>query len=129
LPPPSRVATIQGMATTVIVVDDDAGFRRAATALLRQRGYEVVGEAAGGDDGLAVAAELDPDAVLLDVNLGEGDGVELARRLCRGDRPRVLLTSSDRDAVAPELLAQCPARGFVPKADIALTDLDPYLRG
>jgi DNA-binding NarL/FixJ family response regulator len=117
------------MATTVIVVDDDAGFRRAATALLRHRGYDVVGEAAGADDGLAVAAELDPDAVLLDVNLGEGDGVELARRLCEGDRPRVLLTSSDRDAVPPELLEQCPARGFVAKADIAVTDLDPYLRG
>ena len=115
------------MAVTVVVVDDDARFRRAVTMLLRDRGYDVVGEAGGSAEGLAVVAELDPDAVLLDVNLADGDGVELAGRLCAGgERPRVLLTSSDRDAVPPELLETCPARGFVPKPDIAAVDLGRY---
>jgi DNA-binding NarL/FixJ family response regulator len=117
------------MAIRVLVVDDDAGFRRAARELLHERGYEVVGEAAGTQEALATAALLDPDAVLLDVGLPDGDGLELADRLCDGrGHPRVLLTSSDLEAVPLELLQASSARGFVPKADIAAADLDLYFR-
>jgi len=116
------------MRLRVLLVDDDAGFRRAARELLRDRGFEVVGEAGDVAEGLAAVARLDPDAVLLDVSLPDGDGVELARELCDGSgRPRVLLTSSDPEAVTMEMLQTCSARGFIPKAEIAAADLVGYL--
>src|SRR5215212_12095924 len=84
------------MATRVLIVDDDRSFRRAAAMLLCARGFEVVGEAADGREAIAAIEALQPDAVLLDVHLPDGDGPELARRLSPdGWGPRVLLTSSD----------------------------------
>jgi DNA-binding NarL/FixJ family response regulator len=118
------------MTASVLIVDDDGGFRRAAAELLTGRGYHVVGEAASGDDALAHALELEPDAVLLDVNLPDGDGVTLAAELCaRLDQPRVLLISTDPDAVSTQELESCGATGFVAKAGLARADLDRYLTG
>ena len=57
------------MRRTVLIVDDDAPFRRAARELLTLEGYEVVGEAEDGESGVAAAARLGPAIVLLDVQL------------------------------------------------------------
>jgi CheY-like chemotaxis protein len=112
------------MAIRLLIVDDDPAFRRTATALLRLRGFEVVGEAGDGATAVAVLERLQADGVLLDVHLPDIDGFELARRLTA----RVLLTSSDAGAADQALAERCGAVGFVPKTDLAVTDLARYWR-
>ncbi|MFL6014180.1 MAG: response regulator transcription factor, partial [Gaiellaceae bacterium] len=62
----------------VLVVDDHAGFRRCATALLTAEGFEVVGEAENGAAALALADQLEPELVVLDIQLPDIDGFEVA---------------------------------------------------
>jgi DNA-binding NarL/FixJ family response regulator len=117
------------MGTTVLIVDDDPGFRRVAAELLAARGYRVIGEAGGIQEGLAFIQASKPDAVLLDVQLEDGDGISLATRLsAEWDAPRILLTSTDAGAAPPSVVEECGAAGFVAKDTLAGTDLHRYLR-
>jgi DNA-binding NarL/FixJ family response regulator len=105
---------------TVLIVDDHAGFRATARVLLEAEGFEVVGEAENGVAALQAVAELHPDVVLLDVNLPDFDGFEVASRLKRnGDGPAIVLTSSRDASDFGPLVAQSGARGFVPKAELS----------
>jgi two-component system, chemotaxis family, chemotaxis protein CheY len=105
---------------SVLIVDDDEGFGRVAAEILADRGYRVVGHATTVADALTQCDMLAPDAVLLDVRLPDGDGVELAARLtARPHAPTVLLTSTDRKAVPAEQLRESGACGFVPKTELA----------
>jgi DNA-binding NarL/FixJ family response regulator len=113
----------------VLIVDDDPSFRSAALGLLAARGYQVVGESGCGAEGLALASELRPDAVLLDVNLPDADGLTVAARLTAAGGARVLLTSSDSRAVPERLVRSSGAAGFVAKEDLADAALDAYLTG
>ena len=117
------------MGCTVLIVDDDAQFRRGAGELLADRGYRVVGEAGSAAAGLALAEELRPDAVLVDVNLPDSDGLSVAARLSADGAPRVLLTSTDAGATTDRLVRGSGAAGFVPKADLTHAVLDRYLKG
>ena len=111
------------MSCSVLIVDDEATFRRHATRLLAIRGFRVVGEAGDAREALRAARELEPGAVLLDVNLPDRSGVELARDLSGlPASPRVLLTSADADIEAEEV-DRCGAIGFVPKAQLPVSDL------
>jgi DNA-binding NarL/FixJ family response regulator len=106
------------LATTILIVDDYAPFRESARNLLESEGFEVVGEAENGVAGLRAAKELTPDVVLLDVQLPDFDGFEVADRLCRLDpAPTVILTSS-RDEYGP-LIASSSARAFVLKDELS----------
>jgi DNA-binding NarL/FixJ family response regulator len=117
------------MKSTVLIVDDDATFRRALGELLADRGYRVVGEAGGVEEGFALAAALEPKAVLLDAHLPDGDGTQLANQLSADvNGPRVLLTSSDPEAVSARAVEDCGAAGFVAKTELAGADLDRYLK-
>ncbi len=109
----------QPMPQTVLIVDDHAGFRAGARRMLAAEGYDVVGEAADGEAGLRAARALQPDVVLLDVNLPDVDGFGVAARLT-GDpaSPAVVLTSSRDGADFGELVARAGARGFVSKFDL-----------
>ena len=69
------------MAATVLIVDDHPGFRAAARRLLELEGYVVVGEAVDGMTALDAVHELRPEVVLLDVQLPDIDGFEVAERL------------------------------------------------
>jgi CheY-like chemotaxis protein len=113
---------------TVLVVDDSPSFRRTARAMLATRGFAVVGEATNCGEAVAAARELRPDAVLLDVHLPGVDGLAIAARLSsRVDAPRILLTSSDDEAVSQVLAKRAGAVGFVPKAELVAADLRRYL--
>jgi len=115
--------------TTVLLVDDDLEFGKVAADLLEDRGYRVVGHAATANEAVDLCDRLDPDAVLLDVRLPDANGVTLAKRLrAASDRPSILLTSTDRKAVGPAVVQLCGASGFVPKTELARTDLDAFLR-
>jgi DNA-binding NarL/FixJ family response regulator len=108
------------MVRTVLLVDDHAGFRELARALLEEGGYSVVGEAADGVTALAACRRLHPDAVLLDVHLPDMDGFALAAALGpEQPPPRVVLTSADEDERVGSLLRRSGALGFVPKAALA----------
>src|SRR3954454_201506 len=72
---------ITGTVQTVLIVDDHAGFRSLARRLLEAAGYEVVGEAHDGASAIELAWGLRPAIVLLDVQLPDLDGFEVARRL------------------------------------------------
>jgi two-component system response regulator AlgR len=102
----------------VLVVDDQAAFLRAMiSVVLATPGFEVVAEASSGEESLAVAAELRPDLVLMDVNLPGIDGVEAARRLLARDRPPVVLLLSTYDEHdGEELAVESGASAYVTKS-------------
>jgi DNA-binding NarL/FixJ family response regulator len=115
--------------TTVLIVDDDLNFSQSAAGLLEDRGYLVVGQATTGEQAVAECERLDPDAVLLDVRLPDCNGVALAATLrAAGARPKILLTSADREAVTPEQLQRSGASGFIPKTELARRDLGTFLK-
>ncbi len=85
-------ATIGTMSKTVLVVDDHAGFRSRVRLLLETEGYEVVGEAADGQTAVEEARRLLPDIVVLDIQLPDTDGFDVAAAITsEGDRPRSYL--------------------------------------
>jgi DNA-binding NarL/FixJ family response regulator len=105
---------------TVLIVDDHEGFRCTARALLEADGYEVVGEAADGEAAIAEAARLRPWLVLLDIQLPDVDGFEVAARLAEAsDPPAVILTSSRSASSYRRRLAESPANGFIPKSELS----------
>jgi DNA-binding NarL/FixJ family response regulator len=105
---------------TVLIVDDHPSFRATARMLLTAEGFDVVGEAEDGASALTAAAELHPDVVLLDVQLPDLDGFEVATRLtATGDGPAVVLVSSRDGSDFGPLVASSGARGFIPKAELS----------
>lgn len=116
------------MAASVLIVDDHPSFRATARMLLELESYEVVGEAPDGETGLALAAELRPDVVLLDVNLPGMDGFETAARLRGLDpAPAIVLVSSRDASEYGSLVRTSGARGFIAKADLSGAALEEVL--
>ena len=105
----------------LLLCDDHAVVRAGLRALLSSAdGIDVVGEAATGEEALAMAAHLRPDVVLMDLQLDGGmDGVTATRRLTAGaeDGPRVLvLTMFDTDADITRAI-EAGATGYLLKAE------------
>ena len=108
------------MPTTVLIVDDHPSFRATVRLLLEGEGYTVVGEAETGTAAVAKARELRPQLVVLDVNLPDIDGFEVARRLTsEAGAPDVVLVSSRDGRDFGPLIERCGARGFIGKADLS----------
>ena len=108
------------MATRVLIVDDHAGFRTTARALLQAEGFEVVGEAENGVAALRAVGDLHPDVVLLDVQLPDFDGFEVASRLSRnGNGPTIVMVSSRDASDFGPLVAESGAAGFIPKGELS----------
>jgi CheY-like chemotaxis protein len=111
----------------VLVVDDDASFKEAITELLQTRGFEIAGYAANENEALEEIRRVRPDAILLDATLAAMDNFDLIRRLSGADGAiPVLLTSADREAANAPLAQEFGAVGFVPKTELAGTDLRHY---
>ena len=105
------------MAATVLIVDDHPAFRRFARRLLEEAGFAVVGEAVNAAGALTASRELRPEAVLLDVLLPDGSGLDVAARLADSDDPpAVVLTSSRSADDLGVALDDARACGFLPKA-------------
>lgn len=109
------------MGLSCLIVDDSKEFLASAAGLFSsQQGLDVVGIASTGDDALRLMAALSPNVVLVDVELGDEDGIDLARRMTTtaGPATRVILISlRDRSELA-ELIGGCGAVGFVRKDTI-----------
>ena len=110
------------MAISCLIVDDNEYFLHAAQVLLEREGLVVMGVTSTSDEAVRQVETLHPDVVLVDIFLGEENGLDLAERLSEtsaGDRPTVILisTHSDRDAV--ELIASSAAAGFLEKTELS----------
>ena len=118
------------MLPRIVIVDDDPSFLATVRVVLEAEGFAVVGEALTGLDGVAIAAEVDPDLVLVDVNLPDIDGFEVANRLAGlADAPPVVLTSIRSALDFGSLIETSRARAFVTKADISGPALAGLLDG
>ncbi|HEY1774946.1 MAG TPA: response regulator [Solirubrobacteraceae bacterium] len=115
---------------SVLVVDDDPEFRQLARRLLVGSGLTIVGEADSVAAALVAAVQLKPSAVLVDVELPDGDGLELARELAVLPwRPRIVLTSIDPDITTTGEARLAGARAFVVKANLPDVPLAQLLGG
>jgi DNA-binding NarL/FixJ family response regulator len=111
----------------VLVVDDERRFRDAARQLLERRGYAVVAEAGCAATALDAVERFAPEAVLLDVLLGDDDGFEVCRRLTRAQPGLAVLLASTGDYEQwGELVASSGARGFVSKTKLLETDFGQF---
>jgi DNA-binding NarL/FixJ family response regulator len=116
----SAVATVSGVARTVLIVDDHPAFRSAARALLEAAGFEVVGEAADGASALEAVRVLRPEIVLLDVQLPDLDGFAVAERLSGdGVPPAIVLTSSRSVASLRWRLDSHPTWSYISKSELS----------
>jgi len=100
-----------------LIVDDNSLFLEAATDLLNREGVDVAGVASNSAEALRLAKELRPDVTLVDIDLGDEDGFELARQLT--ENSKVILVSTHAEADLAHLIAASPALGFVSKARLS----------
>jgi len=108
------------MGVTVLIADDHAGFRSWARALLQVDGYEVIGEVPDGGSVLSAVRHLKPQVVLLDIQLPDISGLDVAGQLLQDpDAPIVILTSSRDASDYGHHVRTCGAAGFVPKGELS----------
>jgi CheY-like chemotaxis protein len=107
------------MTRSVLIVDDDPAFRALASRMLGSFGLRVVAEATSVAEALSAAEATKPDAALVDVDLPDGNGISLAHDLTALPwRPRIVLTSVNRMAAAPDDVRRSGALAFIHKADL-----------
>jgi DNA-binding NarL/FixJ family response regulator len=118
------------MVLRCVIVDDSPDVLRAATQLLEGQGIDIVGLAASGDDALRVIEEVEPDVVLVDIDLGPESGFDVIRRLVESRRTagsRTILISTYDQSDFADLIAASPAVGFVSKSDLSATEIHRLL--
>ena len=125
---------------TALVVDDHEGFRAFARLILESAGFSVT-EAATGAEAASAAAATSPQLVLLDIQLPDTDGFEVARRLTAAHGqpgqqgqpaqpgPVIVLTSTREASDYGGRIAASPAAGFLPKDQLSARALRGYLDG
>jgi DNA-binding NarL/FixJ family response regulator len=116
------------MTVRVLIVDDQEPFRSAARLVVGLLdGYTVVGEAATGEEGVKMAAELVADMVLMDVNLPDIDGLEATRRIVAANPAvKVLAMSTYEAGEFEEAALASGAVGFISKSDLEPETLTAY---
>src|SRR3954453_16891411 len=109
------------MLVRCVIVDDNALFLESAADLLTREGLDVVGTASNSAEAIRLVTELRPDVTLVDIDLGDEDGFELAQRLDEVSpaSSKVILVSTHAEADFAQLIAASPALGFVSKARLS----------
>lgn len=113
---------LRNMPVRCLIVDDNLCFRQEVGALLQEEGIDVVGGAACGAEALQQIGELEPNVVLLDIDLDGESGLTLARRLpavLPVPAPPVILISTHDESEYADLIAHSPALGFVAKTELS----------
>jgi DNA-binding NarL/FixJ family response regulator len=104
----------------VLIVDDHQLFREAARRVLVASGFDVVSDAVDGAGALRLAHDLRPDVVLLDVQLPDTDGFEVARTLSLTQPPPLVVLVSGRSrSDYGGLVERSGACGFIEKTDLS----------
>ena len=103
----------------ILIVDDSRHFLDAARGVLEQDGVAVVGVASNSAEAVALARELRPDGILVDIDLGEESGLDLASELASLQAAPVVLISTYPESDLADLIAASPAVGFLSKADLS----------
>ena len=122
LPGDNSVVESQPKAIRVVIVDDNSEFLDSARRLLEHQGVRVVGVASTNADGLRYVQELQPDVTLVDVNLGEESGFDLAEALQDsgdGAPVPVILISTHAEPDLADMLETSPAIGFLAKSALS----------
>jgi len=117
------------MTPRCVIVDDSPAFVAAARSLLERQGMTVLGTAATGAEAARLAAELHPDVMLVDIDLGPESGFDVARRLAESPGPPVILISTYAEEDYADLIAASPALGFIPKATLSAAAIVGMLDG
>ena len=116
------------MATTVLIVDDHSAFRSRAKRMLEAEGFEVVGEAGDGASGVDAAKRLAPDVVLLDLQLPDSTGFDVAAAISAEAAPPAVVITSTRESEDYEDRARLSgACGFVSKAELSGAAIEELL--
>lgn len=118
------------MPVRCLIVDDNQDFLSAAGELLERDGINVVGVVSTGAQAYRACRELKPDVVLVDIELGEETGFEVAQQLAgqaSSQQPRVILISSYSEDDFQDLIADSPAVSFLPKAGLSGTAIRSIL--
>ena len=104
-----------------VIVDDNSLFLEGAADLLTREGLDVVGVASDSAEAIRLVTELRPDVTLIDIDLGDEDGFELAQRLSdiSAASSKVILVSTHAEEDLAHLIAASPALGFIAKARLS----------
>jgi DNA-binding NarL/FixJ family response regulator len=119
------------VALRLLIVDDNAAFLAASQAILYGPELSVVGEAATAAEALQRAQELQPDLVLLDIDLGEESGFDVARQLAASTgsaAPHMIFISAHPPEDFADIVADSPALGLIPKAELSPAAVTDVLR-
>jgi CheY-like chemotaxis protein len=103
----------------ILIVDDSRHFLDAVSRVLEGDGITVAGVASTSAEARQLAQELRPDGILLDVDLGDESGLDLAREFASSEGPPVVLISAYPESELADLIAASPAVGFVSKSDLS----------
>jgi CheY-like chemotaxis protein len=109
-----------------LIVDGNADFRDAASAMLERGGISVVGTASNSAEALTCYEDLRPDVALVDVDLGGEDGFALAEQLDQASTARalaVILVSIYAESDLAEMIDASPAVGFLQKFSLSPDDI------
>jgi DNA-binding NarL/FixJ family response regulator len=107
-----------------LIVDDNPSVLAAARELLEREGIGVVGVATNTADAVRSVEHLQPDIVLVDIDLGGESGFEVARLL---DTQRVILISTHAERDYADLIETSPAIGFLAKSELSATAIHAIL--
>ena len=112
---------LSAVTTRVLIVDDHPDMARAVRELLESQDVVVTGVASNSAEAIRLVAQQDPDAVLVDVDLGEESGFDLAELLtpATGRAWPVVLMSAHDEGDLEDLVRRSSALGFVPKARLS----------
>ena len=110
-----------------LIVDDHTSFREEMHGLLVEQGLDVVGGAGSVAEGRRQIAELRPDVALIDIDLGDQSGLELARQLSeksgQAAAPHVILISTHDETEYADLIQASSAVGFLAKSDLSAASI------
>ena len=111
-----------------LLIDDSPEFLASAARLLESQGIDVVGCATSAAEALDLAAVLEPNLALVDIELGEEDGISLAQQFeACAPSTRVVLISTHDPADVGELIVESRAAGFLPKSALGAEAIAAFL--
>lgn len=116
---------------TILIVDDQPVFREVARALLERDGdFDVIAEAGGGEDAINMVGEVQPDVVIMDIQMSSMSGIEATRKIL-SEHPdaNVVLTSMTAETEYTRLVTEIGAVAFIAKRNLNAMSLRSVLGG